>query len=545
MPMTAARIPAVMLPSVLLILLLAVIGLALAPAPPAAAHAALAHSEPADGGMVATAPATARLTFSEPASPLVLRLLGPDGTTQDLAGASLEGDTLVVPLPKDAAEGTYVLSYRVVSQDGHPVGGSLVYAVGDAPPDPAAALLRPATDPARAAAVWASRAALTAGMLFGVGGALFLAFAGSPPLPAARRVAGAALGLAAVAAPFAVALQGLDALGLPLSASFGGASFAAGLASPYTLTVGGALLAAGLAAVSLAAPSLVMRRLTGLIALAVLAFAVSLSGHASSAPPEAITHRAVSVHVAAAAVWVGALVPLALMLAAGAGEAATRALASVSRIVPWAVAALALTGGFLAAVQVRDPTALWTTDYGRVLLAKLALVAAMLVLAAVNRWRLTQPALAGDATACRRIVLVIAVEAVLAIAVVGTLALWRFTPPPRALAAAAAAPVEVHIHTDAGMATLTLTPGRAGPITVEVALATADFGALPAKEVRVTFANPAAGIEPIRRPATETEGVWRIDGLTLPVAGVWTVRLDVLVSDFETLRLDGTVTLAP
>ena len=543
--MTTARVPSATLLSVLLAVILAVIGLALSPAPPAEAHAALSLSEPADGGMVATAPATARLTFSEPVAPLVLRLLGPDGATQELSGASLEGETLVVPLPPATGDGTYVLSYRVVSQDGHPVGGSLVYAVGNAPPDPAAALLRPASDPACQAAVWASRAALTAGMLFGVGGALFLAFAGGPPLPRARRVVGGALGLAAVAAPFAVALQGLDALGLPLSALPQGATLAAGLASPYTLTVAGAVLAAGLAAVSLAAPSLVMRRLTGLIALAVLAFAVSLSGHASTAPPEAITHRAVSVHVAAAAVWVGALVPLALLLAAGASETATRALASFSRIVPWAVVALVLTGGFLAAVQVRAPAALWETDYGRVLLAKLALVAAMLALAAVNRWRLTKPALAGDAAARRRLVRVIAVEAVLAVAVVGTLSLWRFTPPPRALAAAAAAPVEVHIHTDAGMATLTLAPGRAGPLAVEIALATADFGALPAKEVRATFANEAAGIEPIRRPATAANGVWRVDGLTLPVAGVWTVRLDVLVSDFETLRLDGTVTLSP
>lgn len=543
--MTTARIPAAMLVSLLLTVILAVIGLTLSPAPPAEAHAALSRSEPADGGMVATMPNAARLTFSEPVAPLVLRLLGPDGATQELSGASLEGDTLIVPLPEAAALGTYVLSYRVASQDGHPVGGSVVFAVGDAPPGPAASQLRPDSNPAREAAVWASRAALTAGMLFGVGGALFLAFAGGPPLPRARRVVGGALGLAAVAAPFAVALQGLDALGLPLSSLFGGATVAAGLASPYTLTVAGAVLAAGLAVVSLAAPSLVMRRLAGLIALAVLAFAVSLSGHASTAPPEAITHRAVSVHVAAAAVWVGALVPLALLLAAGASETATRALASFSRIVPWAVVALALTGGFLAAVQVRTPAALWETDYGRVLLAKLALVAAMLALAAVNRWRLTKPALAGDVAARRRLVRVIAVEAVLAVAVVGTLSLWRFTPPPRALAAAAAAPVEVHIHTDAGMATLTLTPGRAGPLAVEIALATADFGALPAKEVRVTFANAAAGIEPIRRPASEAEGAWRIDGLTLPVAGVWTVRLDVLVSDFETLRLDGTVTLAP
>lgn len=528
----------------LIAVLLAALVLALAPPRAAEAHAALARSEPVDGGQVATAPATARLTFSEPVAPLVLRLLGPDGAMHDLEGASLEGDSLVVPLPPSAGDGTYVLSYRVVSQDGHPVGGALVYAVGDAPPDRGARVPPPA-DPGRDVAVWASRAALTAGMLFGVGGALFLAFAGGPAPRSARRFSATALGLTVVAAPVAIGLQGLDALGLPLSDLLQGATLAAGLASPFTLTVAGAVVAAGLAAVALAAPSVVMRRLIALMALAVLAFAVSLSGHAATAPPQALTQRAVSVHAAAAAVWVGALVPLALLLSAGASETATRALASVSRIVPYAVVALALTGGFLAAVQVRAPAALWATDYGRVLLAKLALVAAMLALAAVNRWRLTRPALAGDATARRRLVRVIAVEAALAVAVVGTLALWRFTPPPRALTAAVDAPLEVHIHTAAGMATLTLTPGRAGPLDVEIALATADFGTLAAKEVRVTLANPAAGIEPIRRPATETAGLWRVEGLTLPVPGVWTVRLDVLVNDFETRRLDGSLTLAP
>lgn len=525
-------------------MLLAALVLVLAPCDRADAHAALAHSEPADGGMVATAPAAARLTFSEPVAPLVLRLLGPDGAATELAGATLEGDTLVVPLPAGAGDGTYVLSYRVVSQDGHPVAGSLVFAIGDAPPATGAAALREARDPARDGAIWAARAALTGGILFGLGGALFLAFAGTTAPPAARRAAGWPLALTALASLPAIGLQGLDALGLPLAGLADPAAWSAGVHSGYAVTVGGVLVATVLAAVSLNLGSIVGRRLAALLGLAALAFAVSLSGHASTAPPQAITHRAVSVHVAAAAVWIGALVPLALLLASG-GAPATRALGAFSRVVPYAVAALVVTGVFLAAVQVRTPAALWSTDYGRVLVAKLVLVAAMLALAGFNRWRLTRPALAGDEAARRRLVRVIAVETALAVAVVGTLALWRFTPPPRTLAAAAAAPVEVHIHTDKGMATLTLMPGRAGPLSVEIALQTGDFGALAAKEVRATFGNAAAGIEPIRRPATETGGVWRIDDLTLPVAGTWTVRLDVLVSDFETLRLEGSVTLAP
>ena len=44
----------------------------------------------------------------------------------------------------------------------------------------------------------------------------------------------------------------------------------------------------------------------------------------------------------------------------------------------------------LAAIQVETPSALLTTAYGRVFLVKLALVLALLILAAVNRWRLTR-----------------------------------------------------------------------------------------------------------------------------------------------------------
>jgi copper transport protein len=38
-------------------------------------------------------------------------------------------------------------------------------------------------------------------------------------------------------------------------------------------------------------------------------------------------------------------------------------------------------------------------------------------------------------------------------------------------------------------------------------------------------------------------GRWRIDDLRIPVAGRWTVRLDILVDDFEKVTLEDAVTL--
>jgi copper transport protein len=93
---------------------------------------------------------------------------------------------------------------------------------------------------------------------------------------------------------------------------------------------------------------------------------------------------------------------------------------------------------------------------------------------------------------------------------------------------------------------LTVAPGHAGPVSVSISLASGDLGALPAKEVTLVLSRPDKGIEPIRREARRIdEAEWRVDGLTLPVAGRWKVAVEVLVSDFDMARLEGTVTIGP
>jgi copper transport protein len=95
------------------------------------------------------------------------------------------------------------------------------------------------------------------------------------------------------------------------------------------------------------------------------------------------------------------------------------------------------------------------------------------------------------------------------------------------------------------MADVTISPGSAGPVSVAMVVRSPDFGALTAKGVTITFAKPDSGIEPIRREAAERDGSWSVDDLALPVAGVWRVRVGVLVTDFDIVNLDGEVTLRP
>jgi copper transport protein len=175
-------------------------------------------------------------------------------------------------------------------------------------------------------------------------------------------------------------------------------------------------------------------------------------------------------------------------------------------------------------------------------MAKLVLLAALFGLAAYNRFALTAPALAGDAAAQRRMRRSVIMEIAVALTILAVVALWRFTPPPRALAEAAAAPAYVHIHTPAAMADLTVTPGRAGTVNASVVLQSGEFGPLAAKEVTLELANPALGIEPIQRPARRTgDGPWQTDSFAIPASGRWQVRIEVLVTDFDKLTLEGTL----
>ena len=95
---------------------------------PAAAHAQLVAAEPAEGAVLPSAPQTVVLTFDEPVTPLVFRWLGPDGAVRELAARS-EGRRVLVPVPP-VGRGSQLLSWRVVSSDGHPVGGACSFAIG-------------------------------------------------------------------------------------------------------------------------------------------------------------------------------------------------------------------------------------------------------------------------------------------------------------------------------------------------------------------------------------------------------------------------------
>ncbi|HYF47437.1 MAG TPA: copper resistance CopC family protein, partial [Acidimicrobiales bacterium] len=147
---------------------------------PASAHAALASANPADGARLDAAPASVELEFNEPASAELggLRVFAEDGERVDQGETRTDGAFVSIDLRDDLGDGAYVATFRVVSADGHPVQGGIVFSVGDTEADPA--LLSQFFDEgsdrnweigAAVARFWAYL-----GVLLAAGGASFLAF---------------------------------------------------------------------------------------------------------------------------------------------------------------------------------------------------------------------------------------------------------------------------------------------------------------------------------------------------------------------------------
>jgi methionine-rich copper-binding protein CopC len=133
-------------------LLAAVCGLVmLVVAGPALAHSRLESSDPADGASLATPPSKVTLTFNEAMQQgfATITVIGPGNTAWQDGEAQVSGDSVSVAVKPLGAAGTYQIGYRVISDDGHPVSGSVSFTL--TAPGPGAASAAPTVAPSTAA----------------------------------------------------------------------------------------------------------------------------------------------------------------------------------------------------------------------------------------------------------------------------------------------------------------------------------------------------------------------------------------------------------
>jgi copper transport protein len=445
------------------------------------AHASLVSTEPGDGSVLTQAPKTVQLRFNEDVTPAVISLIDAAGRARGDVTVRAVDETIVITLPEDLPQGTHVVSYRVISEDGHPVAGSTVFSIGAA----TAGAITPTNTGSVAVLIWLARIGFYLGLFAGIGGVFFSTWIARTR--AASNAIAAALAAGLIGATASLGLQGLDALNLTLGDLVAIAPWRVALATSLgpSLLIAIAAMAAGIVAQWRVPFGAGGRALTAL-ALAGVGLSPAASGHAATAPPQALTRPALFLHGVGVAFWIGALMPLVAM-AWRPTPALLPVLNRFSRVAVPLVGVLVLTGLTLAIIQLGSFRALIETRYGIILSIKIALVVALLGLAGLNRFRLT-PAPAFAPLDTRPLVRSILAECAVALAILGVVAGWRFTPPPRALAAAGRTPLAVDIHGDKAMFHVLISPGRAGTDNFVLQLMSADGSPLRAKEATLILA---------------------------------------------------------
>ncbi|MBX6753592.1 MAG: copper resistance protein CopC [Thermorudis peleae] len=361
------------------------------------AHAVLVRAEPAIDQVLSQPPTRIDLWFSEPVriSAQSLHVLGPDG--RDYARSAPQQDTAdpthIWVMIDAHKQGTYRVTWRVISADSHLVIGSYQFSVGLVTAAPTTLTAPQSTVPIDAIARWLRLLAISVI----TGSALFIALAQNEMktfptfyhrvLTQSRR--GALIGILAVLlwiSGQALGLFGdLQALADPqnLSTILGGL---AGLAwfSQGLLFVAGYALAVWLARKSSSAAT---GSLLGLSCL--LCLGNSLSSHASATAPVIVSIVVDFVHLAAAALWLGGIITLGLLWNAARHDALPfpplQPLFQRFGII--ALAALYVTlisGAYQLWVNVGQPSDLVTTSYGRILLLKGALILILTAFGAMN-----------------------------------------------------------------------------------------------------------------------------------------------------------------
>jgi copper transport protein len=547
-------------------LLLGLLAPLAAPAIPASAHAAFVSSTPAPGSVVATPPAEVVLTFSEPVRlvPGRTRAVAPDGKRINAGEPRVDGAVLRVRLRAGADRpGTYLLSYRVLSADNHPVGGGITFAVGapsKAPPQ--AAEDEGGADPAVRLAIAVARFIGYAGLVLFVGPLFVLAGLWPRRLPRRDPVRLAMVGAGLIAASTLAALW----LQAPYVSGAGPFDVTPGELGQVVTSRFGVVLLARLALLAIVVALIrpVIRRTAGpnrrtaRIAAAVVGVAGlltwPLSGHPVASPVPAATTIADTVHLAGMAVWLGGLCMLVVFLLR---RASTRELAVIlpgwSRLATVTVCWLLLGGAVQALVEVGTLGALFGSGYGRLVLAKVGLVAAVLAAAVYSR-RLVRHRLA--ATTPGRLRRNVWIELAVTAVVLGVSATLVQSTPGRVAADAGAGP--------AG-AGASAAPGSGFGQTLRSPLYTLQFDVYPVQlgenntlhlyaytpagapaevlEWRVSAALPAMGIEPVDTPVLPVRGNHAIGAVTFPVPGEWQLRFTLRVSEIDQATVTATVTL--
>ncbi len=509
----------------------------------ASAHALLQSSDPARNAVVKVAPALVTLTFTETPDPKLssVRVLDSAGAAvtsgplSSVAGHPTELSIALGSLP----DGVYTVAWRTVSAvDGHLAAGSYAFSVGATAPPTGSTATELENLPGAASAsagVVVGRWILYVGLL----GLLGAAFLGSVLLGSGLRLplrlATIELTVSIVGTVLLIGFQLADAGASP--ADLPGTS----IGDAAVLRLVPLLLAAALLLPAFRASERVARVLlagTGALAALTLLVEATLS-HAASEPNPQAEIALQWLHLAAIGLWLGGLMALLTQLRGPVAPAKADVARRFAVLAGLGLAVVAVTGVLRSVADVGTLDALVSTDFGRLVLLKIGLLAPIAALGALNHFR-NVPRAAGDPRPLRR-----TGSTELALGAVTLLVasmLVNVAPPTEvayaasggaqsaAAPAAIATPVPLLVTgSDYGTTlrlVLAISPGIVGSNEFSVRITDYDTGTpVPATAVRLTFKLPqrpdigSSTLELLQA----APGVFAGTGSNLSMAGGWLV----------------------
>ncbi|MGX1615024.1 copper resistance CopC family protein [Micromonospora chalcea] len=136
-----------------LVVLGAAAAVSVLPAAPAAAHNSLTGSDPRDGARLAAAPERIELRFlaTPKEATTEVTVTGPDNVAATGGAPTFSGKRVIVPFRPGAA-GLYIVTYRLASDDGHPIKGEVRFTLTTGTPAEAPSASAPPTSAAPTAA---------------------------------------------------------------------------------------------------------------------------------------------------------------------------------------------------------------------------------------------------------------------------------------------------------------------------------------------------------------------------------------------------------
>jgi copper transport protein len=272
--------------------------------------------------------------------------------------------------------------------------------------------------------------------------------------------------------------------------------------------------------------------------------------------PAVVAYLADLAHVLAAAVWFGGLIAVVVAVRRRrADDEPLEAAGAIATFSGWAAitaGVLIVAGVVLSWIEVGSLDALTTTLYGRLLLAKVALVVVVLGAAAWNRFRLVPRVAAAaieeppvdDASSWTTLLRLVRFEvALLVVVLMVTAVLSNVTP---AKVSVDKGPVTVSAPFGEGSMDVTVDPAKAGRNDIHIYLFDADDrpdGQYD--EAAVSLELPSKGLGPFdRKPVRAGNGHFQLVATDLPLAGRWSMTVTVKPDRFTEQKATVTFTVS-